>query len=80
MTFDVSQNAKILREYRPGDLVPVPRKNKVDMSLLYPETLLSRYVSDDGVTQPHLWRIMYVGDNLPREGDRFVSTSPWEHV
>ena len=68
------------REFKTGDLVLIPGKNKVGMSLLYPAILLSRYVSDDGVTQPHLWRIMYIGDDLPKEGDRFVSTSPWEHV
>lgn len=68
------------REYQTGDLVLVPGKNKAGMSLLYPAILLSRYVSDDGVTQPHLWRIMYVGDDLPKGGDRFVSTFPWEHV
>jgi len=76
----MGQRTKKTHEFKTGDFVLVQGKNKVGMSLLYPAILLSRYVSDDGVTQPHLWRIMYVGDDLPKEGDRFVSTSPWEHV
>lgn len=71
---------KGLKEYKIGDLVLVQGTNKVGMSLLYPAILLSRYVSEDDVVQPHLWRIMYVGDNLPHVGDRFASTTVWDHV
>lgn len=76
----MEQKTKRSQEYKAGDLVLVPGVNKVGMSLLYPAMLLGRYVSDDGVTQPHLWRIMYIGENLPREGERFASTYPWERM
>jgi len=68
------------REYRSGDLVLVPGKDKVGKASLYPAVLLSRYVSEDNVVQPHLWRVMYVGNDLPKDGERFVSTSVWVWV
>lgn len=71
---------KRFKEFKIGDLVLVPGKNRVGMSLLYPAILLSRYVSEDDVVQPYLWRIMYVGDNLPQAGDRFVTTSIWDRI
>lgn len=76
----MGQRSKRSREFKAGDFVLVQGKNKVGMSLLYPAILLSRYVSEDDVVQPHLWRIMYIGDNLPHTGDRFVATSIWDHV
>ena len=83
LCYDVSmgqKKQKPKREYQTGDLVLVPGKNKVGMSHLYPAVLLSRYVSEDDVVQPHLWRVMYVGDELPKGGERFVSTSVWDWV
>lgn len=71
---------KLKREYQPGDFVLVPGENKVGITLLYPAILLSRYVNDDNVVQPCLWRVIYVGNNLPKNGERFVSTSVWDWI